>query len=428
MNMEQPDATAATGLRRLILCFDGTWNKPEDQTNVSRIYSAIADQHAGCPAQLKFYDEGVGSSQGSRVTGGALGWGLDANILEGYCWLINQYVASGDSPPESDGEVFTAGPDIFILGFSRGAFTARSLVGLINRCGLIKPGMIEKRVHPITKKEDSRATPDSALVKEAWQLYRREFDAGVESRLQEPCAKFRRDHCYNVKVKVLGVWDTVGALGVPMFSKTPLARAKYGFHDTSLGRIIENAYHAVAIDEQREDYQVALWSAKHEPGTKEVEQRWFPGAHANVGGGYRDDLLPDPPLRWIAQMAIKHGLEFTDQQEMARGHLCAKCDLPQDFELRGDEYLSPVRDSYADFLGGTYRVLRTVSFRGRYYRPMLTQGVNETIDESAHMKWSADPRYRPPNFAYAGRSDFTPAGHPAAVTVKAAEVKAGGGR
>jgi hypothetical protein len=213
---------------------------------------------------------------------------------------------------------------------------------------------------------------------------------------------------------------------VPALSKTLFARVKYGFHDTSLGRVIENAYHAVAIDEQREDYQVALWSARHPHGTQEVEQRWFPGAHANVGGGYRDDLLPDPPRKWMAQMAVKHGLEFTDPQQMALGNPCAKCEMPQDFELRGDEYLSPVRDSYGEFLGGTYRVLRTASFQGRYYRPMLTQGVNETIDETAHRKWSADPRYRPPNFAFAGRSDFTPVGHAADVAITAAEVKAGG--
>lgn len=420
--MEQADTTIGNGVRRLVLCFDGTWNTPEDQTNVSRIYSTIPDQHAGCPAQLKFYDEGVGISHGSQLTGGALGWGLDANILKGYCWLINEFIASGENAIESDGEVFSAGPDIFILGFSRGAFTARSLTGLINRCGLIKPDLIEKRVNPITKMEDARATPDSALVRQAWQLYQREFDHQVDSRLQEPCAKFRRDNCWNVKVKFLGVWDTVGALGVPTFSKTPFARAKYGFHDTRLGRVIENAYHAVAIDEQREDYQVPLWSATHPHGTKEVEQRWFPGAHANVGGGYRDDLLPDLPLKWLAQMAIKHGLEFTDQQQMALGNLCAKCELPQDFELRGDEYLSPVRDSYAEFLAGTYRALRTVALRGRYYRPMLTQGVNETIDESAHMKWAADPRYRPPNLGAAGGGRFVPAGKPQALLIRTGDI------
>jgi len=423
--MEQPEVAAAPQLQRLILCFDGTWNTPEDQTNVSRMYAAIADQHGGCPTQLKFYDSGVGTAQGSRLTGGAFGWGLDANILEGYCWLVNQYVAAGTRPPETDGQIFGNGPDIFILGFSRGAFTARSLAGLINRCGLIKPERIEPHMDAVTKKQDRRATPDSPLVKQAWELYQREFKGGGESRLQPECLKFRSDNCVDVKVKFLGVWDTVGALGVPVFSKTVFARVKYGFHDTTLGRVVENAYHAVAIDEQRADYQVALWTEKHPHGTKEVEQRWFPGAHANVGGGYRDDLLPDPPLTWLARMTIKHGLEFTDQQQMALHNLCAKCELPQDFELRGDEYLSPVRDSYAEFLGGTYRALRSVSFRGRFYRPMLTQGVNETIDESAHMKWAADPRYRPPNFAFAGRSDFTPAGHPAAVTTTATEVKAG---
>jgi T6SS, Phospholipase effector Tle1-like, catalytic domain len=217
---------------------------------------------------------------------------------------------------------------------------------------------------------------------------------------------------------MLGVWDTVGVLGVPAFSNTPLARAKYGFYDTSLGRVIEHAYHAVAIDEQREDYQVTLWEAVHPVGTREVEQRWFPGAHANVGGGYQDDLLPDPPLRWIAEKGIRHGLEFSTQFEANLGAARCKNALPEDFKLRGDEYLSPVRDSYREFLRGIYRFGRALVFRGRYYRPMLVGGVGETIDETAHMKWATDPRYRPKNFAFAGRRDvslgagITPASEP----------------
>lgn len=423
--MAQSDASPA---KRLILCFDGTWNTPEDQTNVSRIYAAISDQHSGCPDQLKFYDPGVGTSNGSKLTGGALGWGLDANVLQGYCWLINEYVAAGQAAPESDGESFADGPEIFIFGFSRGAFTARSLAGLLNRCGLVKREKIDRRrVSPTSNVYDTRAIPDSPVVKAAWTLYQKAFDGEGESRLRPECVEFRKANCIPVKVKFLGVWDTVGALGVPALSNTLFARVKYGFHDTSLGRIIENAYHAVAIDEQREDYQVTLWSAQHPHGTKEVEQRWFPGAHANVGGGYRDDLLPDPPLKWIAQMAVKHGLEFTDQQQMAAGKLVSCCALPQDFQLRGDEYLSPVRDSYGEFLNGAYKVVRSITTQGRYYRPMLVQGVNETIDESAHMKWAADPRYRPVNFAFAGRSDFSPSGKTMGEAPKAAEVKAGGG-
>ncbi len=121
------------------LCFDGTWNTPEDQTNVSRMYAAIADVHANCADQRKFYDPGVGTVVGTKLTGGALGWGLDDNILLGYAWLINEFPTPQGGPAtfvEADGQRFHAGPDIFILGFSRGAYTARSLAGLINRCGL----------------------------------------------------------------------------------------------------------------------------------------------------------------------------------------------------------------------------------------------------------------------------------------------------
>ncbi|HSF59811.1 MAG TPA: DUF2235 domain-containing protein [Candidatus Binatia bacterium] len=415
MSQEPAHRANAPALRRLILCFDGTWNTPEDQTNVSRIYAAIADQHAGCKSQLKFYDAGVGTTLGSRITGGALGRGIDQNILEGYCWLINHYPKdAGKSQPEADGEVFDAGPEIFIFGFSRGAYTARSLAGLINRCGLPK---LEKVIElessrnggKVTDQANPAARPDFKLIDDAWKLYRRDFPQGVEARKEPECLSFRNKYCRNIKVKFLGVWDAVGTLGVPLLSRSVFARRKYGFHDTNLGRIIEYAYHAIAIDEQREDYQATLWKAKHAVGTLAVEQRWFPGAHGNVGGGYEDDLLPDPPLKWMAEHALKHGLEFTDEFKMRlRDTVICKRTLPHDFELRGDEYLSPVRDSYAEFLFGAYRFLRALRLRGRYYRPMLTSGVGETIDETAHMKWAADPRYRPQNFAYAGRLDFSP--------------------
>src|SRR5262249_31105502 len=106
--------------------------------------------------------------------------------------------------------------------------------------------------------------------------------------------------------------------------KYALSRVRYGFHDTALGRVVEHAYHVVATDEQREDYQVMLWDALHQYGPKDVEQRWFPGAHANVGGGYQDDLLPDPPLRWIAENARALGLKFNDEFAMQLGQPACK--------------------------------------------------------------------------------------------------------
>ncbi len=389
-----PDAARGAGPvappRRLVACFDGTWNTLEDRTNVARFWAAVADAGSNCPDQRKFYDPGVGTERGSRLRGGALGWGLDRNILEGFCWLINEYPPAVPlRPPEADGEVFTAGPDLYILGFSRGAYTARSLAGLMNRCGL-----------PRRDRLDGPAHPDAPLVRRAWALYRASLPGG---RDHPECVAFRRAHAWNVTVKFLGVWDTVGALGVPMLSNTPLSRLRYGFHDTRLGRIVEHAYHAVAIDEQREDYRPTLWDARHPVGTREVEQRWFPGAHANVGGGYEGDRLPAPPLAWMADKALALGLEFTDEFAAALGRARCVAALPASFALRGDEHLAPVRDSYAEFLYGLYRLGRRLLLRGRYWRPMLRDGVGETIDETAWRRWAADASYRPRNLAEAGR-------------------------
>jgi uncharacterized protein (DUF2235 family) len=389
-------------MRRLVLCFDGTWNTPEDETNVSRMYAEIADAHGGCRDQLKFYDAGVGTTLGSKLAGGLFGRGLDRNVLEGYAWLVNQFVRDpGPTLVESDGQAFDPGPQIFLFGFSRGAYTARSLGGMLNRCGLVKRELIGSEP----------ATPDSPFVRRAWKLYRETNPDPGEARLREPWLGFRARHCLAVKIAFLGVWDTVGALGIPQARNAPIPISRgYEFHDVKLGRIVERAFHAVAIDEQREDFQVTLWDGVHPGGTTVVEQRWFPGAHANVGGGYEDDMLPDPPLKWMAERAIEAGLEFNNEFTARLAEAGCKASLPANFELRGDEHLAPVRDSYAEFAYGLYRVFRTVKLDGRYQRPMLVSGVNETIDATAHKKWAADIDYRPPNFAAAGRPELRVAG------------------
>jgi uncharacterized protein (DUF2235 family) len=392
---------------RLVVCFDGTWNTAEDQTNVSRLYAAIADRDVGCRGQLKFYDQGVGTQLGERVRGGTLGRGLDRNILEGYCWLVNNYHAKGETWKEEDrhGENPVEGPDeLFFFGFSRGAYTARSLGGMVNRCGILNKDLF---------REGGRrrlVTPEDPLVQEAWALYRAAIQpppyANATSRDAPECVEFRRKYSApepGLAIKFLGVWDTVGALGIPRsVDKLALSRGKYEFHDTGLGKVVENAFHAIAIDEHREEYDVTLWTSKHPHQT--VEQRWFPGAHSNVGGGYEDDTLPDPPLTWIAAEAAKRGLLFVQSGVPAdvEPQRC-RAELPEELRLRGDEYLSPVRDSWSDMGYGLYKVAK--GFR-RYYRPIQIRGVNETIDETARKKWSTDLHYRPYNLAHAGRADL----------------------
>jgi uncharacterized protein (DUF2235 family) len=468
---ENEKSAGGTGKRRLVLCFDGTWNTAEDETNVSRIYAAIADKHSGCDDQLKFYDEGVGTTWGSRILGGMFGTGLDRNVLEGYCWLINNYSpAPGGAEPIIEGVVdergnairgddgqpkkerFENGDEIFLFGFSRGAYTARSLAGLVNACGLIKKARVDRPVKI-----------DSPLVSRAWALYRERTEggdpgvAGGDSRYKPKLVAFREDHAHNVKVHFVAVWDTVGALGLPVFGGA-LRTKRYAFHDTSLCRVVEYAYHAIAIDEHRRDYDVALWTRCDPVGTKEVKQRWFAGAHTNVGGGYEDDLLPELPLRWIAERACARGLKFvlpTDQEtaEKIQNAIAAagsdeeRCARALwDFQVDGTELMAPVHDSYAGFGFGLYQLVSSSrvmiepatrrltsvwnrfgfgrkkeeqtkvegesDIDGRYYRRILVNGVNESIDDSAEEKWAKDPRYRPRNLAHAGREADVAAAHP----------------
>lgn len=412
--------------KRLVACFDGTWNTQKSNTNVSRLFRKIADETIGCPEQRRFYDEGVGTKLGERIRGGVLGSGLDGNIRQGYAWLGQQFPI--EKVPNHDVDGFVMGPDIFLFGFSRGAFTARSLGGLINYLGLpvmtaadtsakvaaadgptisAAWNLYVNRPTPADREKYAKATPDSALAKRINQ-----HDAAV--------TQFRTANAvYPVRIHCLGVWDTVGALGVPQvmdykwLSWIPRFSDKYEFHDTSLGACVTHAFHAMAIDEQRAQYCVTMWADvdKVKKTTLTVEQRWFPGAHADVGGGYEDDLLPDPSLAWIADRAAAHGLCFVNDRKEPDGSdvippYIAK--RPAAFDLDGREFLSPVHDSYAEFMGGVYRVLRSLpGAGGRVYRRMLVDqdGINQTVDAAATKKLDAQPKYRPPNLAEAGRAD-----------------------
>jgi uncharacterized protein (DUF2235 family) len=445
--------------KSLVLCFDGTWNNLKSNTNVARIYSEIADVSTGTSNQRKFYDEGVGTRWYDRLRGGAFGYGLDENIRLGYAWLASVYEAdpadvtvgptrdvsadpprvvplvptastqrkpNGDLPDtttHSSGRAFLVGSDIYLLGFSRGAFTARSLGGMVNYLGV-------PVIDPVPDQKGA-ALADHPVVKKAWELYSArpthdqrdavakgkasQSDVARITQHDKDVADFRRASRFPVRLHFLGVWDTVGALGIPKmfdYDWIPRFSSQYQFHDTSLCECVRNAFHALAIDEQRLPYKATLWTSA--PLTAEsCEQRWFPGAHADVGGGYEDDLLPAPPLEWLAKRAAACGLEFVNDRRIAQANGVISDSIaqaPARFDLDGTEYLSPVHDSYAEFMGGTYRVLRSVpGMGGRVFRRMLVQsdGINQQVDETAFAKWRADTEYRPPNLGQAGRTDVT---------------------
>ncbi|SEQ83676.1 Uncharacterized alpha/beta hydrolase domain [Nitrosomonas sp. Nm51] len=269
--------------------------------------------------------------------GGAFGTGLEFNIFQGYEFLAREY---------QDGD------EIYIAGFSRGAYTARSLVGLIRNCGLIDPKYL----------------PVNAAI--AYGIYRTRGDK-PDSRT---AAFFRSKFSRQIKIKFLGVWDTVGALGIPLDIIQEFNLEFYEFHDTKLSSIVENAYHAVALDEHRKHYDVSLWSPDKMPQQK-IEQRWFVGSHSDVGGGHKDRALSDLSLRWMQDKAGAAGLDL-------------------DYAHVGNEnYLGRLTDSYKEFLGGIY----SHKYARNYRAVNTTQYGNETIDESVNKRRKQDRNYEPRN-------------------------------
>ena len=192
-----------------------------------------------------------------------------------------------------------------------------------------------------------------------------------------------------------GVFDTVGALGVPFGNIPIISRSNYGFLETDLRINDSRAYHAIAVDEHREAFAPTLWTksvtegvASPEPRQLEdVEQRWFVGAHADVGGGYTDGLLAQVPLVWLMQKAQLHGLTFKGSAV-----------------IDGDENKAAIHDSFGDMAGGLYRACklfqpfyRTIGGAPVVKDKTTTTTINETIDVSVFDRWQKDVNYRPAN-------------------------------
>ncbi len=271
-------------MRHLVIGTDGTWNRPDQHdggrqvpSNVVRILRAV-DEHCRDIAQIKYYDTGVGTGGLlDRALGGVIGFGLMRNMCEAWRWLIENH---------------ERGDRLFLFGFSRGAYTARSLAGLLGLCGI------------------PRCDPDDAgrVIREGVRIYRTR-DPERRRRLADA---FRVTHAaWPGDVHFLGVWDTVGALGLP--TRGPLGRwtrRRQGFHDVSLGAHVTHAFHALAIDERRHPFLPTLWRGKKPDGVERVVQCWFPGVHSNVGGGYVDAGLADRALLWMIHRAEEAGLRF----------------------------------------------------------------------------------------------------------------------
>lgn len=274
------------------MCCDGTWNTAGQRavTNVRRLYNALDDTAPNGTEQLSHYQPGVGTSGLlGWLPGGVVGFGLSRNVIEAYQWLTTTY---------------RTGDRVALFGFSRGAYTARSLAGMIAACGLI----------------DTTGLDEDTVWQRIEHVYRRRYMRGRRADADWGDGMrflFDPERVDQLPVDFIGVWDTVGSLGIPdtlgWLNLLDPAR-RYGFHDVRLNPQVRHARHALALDENRGPFTPTLWSSP--APDQDVEQVWFPGSHMDVGGGHPETGLSDCALRWMideARSAV--GLEFREGVE-----------------------------------------------------------------------------------------------------------------
>ena len=334
-------------MKRIIICCDGTWNRPDQvhdgttcASNVTKLARCIAPVDGRGVRQLVFYDKGVGTGRFDRFLGGGFGWGIKKKILDAYLFLMATY---------------QPGDELFFLGFSRGAYTVRSTFGLIRNSGLLKFEFANK-------------------LEDAYALYRRRDDAShpnaVESEL------FRRSYSWESRAKFIGVWDTVGALGLPVGGVLRFINKRWSFHDMTLSSWVENAFQAVAIDERRKPFQPSIWDQSEDANGQVLEQVWFAGVHSNVGGSYPETGLSDISLLWMLSKLEACGL--------ATDRACIQTNANPRPNAFGKLYDS--QTVWYKFAG-----------LGDYIRPIGQKAAESTASTAVERMNSSTSAYSPPN-------------------------------
>jgi len=336
-------------MRNLVVCLDGTWNTPDQKdrgrqvpSNVVKMARAVHEGQVSPKLnQQVYYDCGVGTGGWrDKWLGGATGQGITKNIMQAYAWLADVY-------QEDD--------RIFLFGFSRGAYTARSLAGILGLCGIPQ-------------------TP--VQLNEAKDIYR---ISDHDERLAKAADFKEHNNSRPGDVHFIGVWDTVGALGIPI---NPINRWLAGlteFHDVTLGPHIRHAYHAVAINERRGPFKPTLWSPSGLAEEQTLVQAWFPGVHTNIGGGYVDSGLSDRAFLWMLGNAYRHGLRPDDKYVRLRVQ---------------PNWFGELRDS----VGWKYKLMFWNPPRSRVIG--VTHPVTEFLHMSAAGRWhhASTPESAPANF------------------------------
>ncbi|MFJ5775341.1 DUF2235 domain-containing protein [Streptomyces sp. NPDC093094] len=350
--------------KRLVICCDGTWNFADQpsKSNVAKVALSVLPGSADGKEQRVYYHSGVGTRRWERLRGGAFGVGLSRNVIDAYRFLV---------------ETYEPGDELFLFGFSRGAFTARSLSGLVRNSGILRREHMDR-------------------IPQAWSLYR--------DRVEQPngaaATLFRRSYGRESQIRFIGVWDTVGSLGIPVPDAAWLKPAvnrfnrRWAFHDTELSRGVVAAFHALAIDERRSAFRPALWHQR--PGAdrqgQELQQVWFAGVHCDIGGSYKETGLSDITLLWMIDQARRHGLEFDAEALSEAGPTVMRPQQSTDFRVQPD-----ASGRLHDSRKGMYRLARPL------HRPLggavNDRGEpdgNEFLAVPAKERYDRDDRYRPP--------------------------------
>jgi len=303
-------------MTRIAIFCDGTWNSPDIQepTSVHKLQRALVSDPA--KGQVAAYFPGIGTDVRfdgpvkkflNKWGGGVFGWGLDAKVKQAYQFLAQAY---------------QQGDEIYLFGFSRGAFTARSLAGMIRKCGIISDTSTEgvNKAFELYRKRGRRNHPDAPHIREARRTMSPRFATSVSD------LAWRNDTSRLVAVSYLGVWDTVGARGIPPSLLGPVAsmwNRQYKFHDMALSSLVQSARHALALDERRVLYKPAKWdnldgdkglNAGDTGPLRAYQQLWFVGNHSIVGGSAAEQPLSMIALDWVVQgagrLTLKLGEKF----------------------------------------------------------------------------------------------------------------------
>jgi uncharacterized protein (DUF2235 family) len=311
-------------MKNIVICCDGTGNEiSENISNVLKLYRVLRKTGKTEPDQIVFYDPGVGTlarpnpwtklrQDAIANLGLATGYGLDDHVLAAYEFLIQNY---------EDGD------DIYLFGFSRGAYTVRVLAALIHKIGLLAPQQSNLSGSALTAYKQLSPADEQEFAQSQIVDSHDEPDQAAPVTRDDRAAQFARIVTTRwPTIKFVGVWDTVASVIVPRSDRFYFAFSLQTLAYTQHNPSVKVFRQAIAIDERRRMFRLDPWSQPqtfmrnrfsktHNAEPQDALQVWFAGVHADIGGGYpeKESGLSKFPLLWMIDEAVEHGLAVNRQ-------------------------------------------------------------------------------------------------------------------